>query len=663
MGMDGYVVNTTDDSNMKSSSNSLLAVSNGENGIIENDIFMKMLTRLEIDLAYSSEKLVNLDNYMTTIVSLEDNVLKELPKTDISEVEIEKALLFDLLFGYLHSEVTEIEHFLSVLRMKITGACQETHSWEEQRVESNALQQKVHSFGSSWKDLQEKVSEINQQLADLHRTLSVIQPNSLYSLEDESSEGSGDNFGQRRLVLEMLEKSLAMELGLKKQLLESKQREEDQKLKILLSNEVVSKMETFAEIALERLLEAEYSSDMFMRFSKEMMFRFQILQFNMQCSAQREGDLKSELKKKEHALAEVQRKYEKMRHSSQDKDTLEEKVKLLEKKLRNLESKLQEANDSYEASQEQLSVMEDAVESLREHVFMAESRAHSAETKLSDLTEENMELRDEVEFLKVGDGNEEKMGLLEKQVRDLEAQLQTARGASDMLYTAIWDMETLIEELKSKVSKAETRAENAEEQCLALAESNLELTKEISFWKSKSDKLDESLKEANRAKLAWGKDINNGAKLITEMVMQLASERERIQKQLSSLARENKILLQELRKMRKNSFKASNGYTEDDTKELGTTAISRPPSATEDLGETPTSATASNQEDEPLEQNTIDEGETAGSSTSDDAVTADFHSSVNKGKGKSKHLNKKLFIFAAIFVLGLSVLADRKSVV
>jgi len=49
--------------------------------------------------------------------------------------------------------------------------------------------------------------------------------------------------------------------------------------------------------------------------------------------------------------------------------------------------------------------------------------------------------------------------------------------------------------------------------------------------------------------------------------------------------------------MRKNSFKANQSDREDDTdtKELGSTDISRAASATEDLGETPTSATARNQ--------------------------------------------------------------------
>jgi len=177
MGMDVYTVNDREESNLKPSDTSQLAVSNGEDGIIETDVFTNMLTRLEIDLAYSSEKLVNLDHYMT-VVSLEDNRFREWSQSQISEEDIERDLISDLLFGYIDSEVTELEHGLSILQAKITSAHQKIYPCEGHTEEPNAFQQKkLHQFGNSWKDLQEKVSKMKQHLAQLHRTLSIIRPN------------------------------------------------------------------------------------------------------------------------------------------------------------------------------------------------------------------------------------------------------------------------------------------------------------------------------------------------------------------------------------------------------------------------------------------------------------------------------------------------------
>ncbi|KAJ8440917.1 hypothetical protein Cgig2_022773 [Carnegiea gigantea] len=788
--MDGQIVNGVCDNDSESRSILLSeGLSHGEN----LDILRELVTRLDIELAYSAEKLVNLDLF-TAIVSLGESELEELSagNNKISEAKIEKALVFDLSFGYLDSEVTELGNFLTVLRNKICDAKQNVYLCRQ----SDPLRGKLHALESSWKHLQEQLSEMKRQLANLRRTLSAA---GLANNEELEGLGSELQAAKRQIsILRMLEKSLASELEFEKQLVESKEREEalestllltnsilsnaeafleaaleklleaensshifmgiakemtfrlqilqlnlhcsvqreeqlkakllctnevlsnmkafsedalgklleaehsseifvsilremmshlqvlqlnlqcsvqreeqlksklscangvasemeaysevalerlleaehfsaifpavikemmshlqflqfnlqgavqrEQELKsrllltneatsnleafsedalerlleaqhsaeifkgiskqvmshleilqfnldfsvqreqelqskLSLTNEAVSNLEAFSELALERLLEAEHRAEIFMGIAKEMMSRLQILQFNLHCSVRRERDLESklqrsleQLKEKEMVLTKAENKCEEMKQSFEEKGTLlEKKVKALEEKLQSSESELQVMKASYEASQEQLSLMEDAVQSLREHVFMAESRAHLAEAKFSALTEENVELREEVGFLKGVDINGERISLLEKQVRDLEMQLQNARMSAEasteqqnMLYTAIWDMETLIEELKSKVSKAESRAESTEEQYLALAETNVELNEEISCLKAENEKLKESLKEANRKNVARVKEINNGAKLITEMVMQLAVERERIQKQ------------------------------------------------------------------------------------------------------------------------------------
>ncbi|KAL7091168.1 hypothetical protein ACP275_12G089300 [Erythranthe tilingii] len=51
-----------------------------------------------------------------------------------------------------------------------------------------------------------------------------------------------------------------------------------------------------------------------------------------------------------------------------------------------------------------------------------------------------------------------------------------------------------------------------------------------------------SLKESDIEKKSRAKEISIKSDLIMDMVMQLATERERIQKQLTSLAKENKLL-------------------------------------------------------------------------------------------------------------------------
>ncbi|KAH9606290.1 hypothetical protein KSS87_014958 [Heliosperma pusillum] len=664
MGMNAYNANDDDDGNSTSSSNYILETAeNGENGVEESGIVMEMLTVLDIDLAYSCEKLENLDVYMA-IISLGESQHGEMSM----DIEIEKALIFDLSLGYLESEVTELNHLLNVFRGVINDARKKLHSLGQKRETFIAFEGKLHDSECSLKRFQEQLSALQRRLA-IMCGIPYGQKNT-FLYEDATSEMSGSEFqtaGQQRLVLRMLDKSICGELDLENQLLDSKEREEDLKSKLSITNVVISDLELFGEVALEKLLEAEHSSEVYMGIAKDMMTRLQILQFNMHCSVQREGDLKSKL---ESVLIDNENKCAKLNQSFREKEKLEEKVKELEKKL-------QELNGSYEASQEEVSLMENTADSLREHVYMTEIRTQSAEQKITSLTEENMELRDELAFLKDGDDNIEKISLLEKQARNLEVQLQNANKSSEasleqqnMLYTAIWDMETLIEELRSKVSRGESRADNAEKQCLALAETNIKLSKEISNLKSDSEKLQERLKEANTVRVARVKDIYNGSKLISEVVMQLANERERIQKQQSGLAKENKILLEELRKMRKISLKVN----QDNVRSTVTncvvdvhdpdTGVSVKVSTVREIVETPTSTTASNQVDEPADENIEDEAETelkveaeVSSSCASDIAAQNVTNKETENKEMRSYVNRKCYTFAAILVIVLSILA------
>jgi hypothetical protein len=59
--------------------------------------------------------------------------------------------------------------------------------------------------------------------------------------------------------------------------------------------------------------------------------------------------------------------------------------------------------------------------------------------------------------------------------------LKLSQEKQSMLYSAIGDMENLIKDLKLKVSKAESRADRAEEKCIILSECNEELKVELNF--------------------------------------------------------------------------------------------------------------------------------------------------------------------------------------
>lgn len=352
---------------------------------------------------------------------------------------------------------------------------------------------------------------------------------------------------EQRRTLRMLEKSLERELDLEKKLTVLKQNEDDLKLKLRLTEQVALCMEEGAEVIWGRFLESENAAEVLMGISREMVSRLQIVNFNLNGSLQRERDFKlkidnciGQVNAKDITIENLNSSIKQLTAENAEVSSLRDRLKILEDKLKESESKLLKANELNEVSEERLKELECVVESQKEDIDIAEHKSENAEEKVAHLTETNLELHEELDFHKSSnESNAKKVSILEKQVRELEIQLQNAKASSEasqeqqnMLYSAIWDMETLIDELKQKVLKAESKTEHAEEQCIMLSETNLELNKEVEFLRSRVEGLETSLNQATIEKIASAKDINIKTSFIMDLVMQLAIERERVQKQV-----------------------------------------------------------------------------------------------------------------------------------
>ncbi|KAJ9163451.1 hypothetical protein P3X46_023118 [Hevea brasiliensis] len=533
---------------------------------------MEILTKADLDLAYSSEKLVHLHVLLVHLLAWDTDLeVMAMENSYISSVE--KALVFDLLSGFLDSELREMENFMDSIQADIVHARHKIFSCGHLTELVPIMEEKLHDSEESLNKSKERLAEVKMQSIKLQRAFPTFRPEDWK--ENESLEFSANSqlpnidanskwrtAEQKKHILRTLEKSLARELYLDKKLSGLRQNEEQLKLKLHYTEQVTFRMEEAAEVVWGRFLEAENAAEVLLGISKELVGQLQIVQFNLNGSLQREAELKSELQDcrrqldaKGTALRELESSISEHVTKSSEVPTLMEKLNSLEEQLKRSELCLKHANEFNEDIQEQLSEMENIVDSLKESVYEAETRAETAEAKVTQLTDTNLELTEEINFLKSsGDNNNKKVSLLEKQVRELESQLQHSKISSEvsqeqqnMLYSAIWDMETLIEDLKSKVSNAESKTESTEEQCIILSETNMELGREISFLRSRVKGLEASLDQANNSKAASAKEINLRTRLIMDTVRQLTRAREHIQNQLFSLTRENKILAEKLR--------------------------------------------------------------------------------------------------------------------
>ncbi|KAK8631179.1 hypothetical protein V6N13_079940 [Hibiscus sabdariffa] len=563
----------------------------------------EILTRVDLDLACTSEKLVNLSVLTMHVATREADFESFMSDKDNMQVEsMEKVVEFDLLSGILDSEVKELDKFMEGLETYIISSRETISSFKHLGGTLLKMEEKLVDYGKSLKQSRDQVSEIMVQAADFHRIISRLHGNDNGNAEDgvnisEADQSSSDNakikmktIEQQRHILRMLEKSLAREIDLEKRFAESRQTEEELKPRVLSLEQGMVSVEEEAMNVSERLFEAQNAAVVFMGISKELLGRLQHVQFDLNNSVHRETEMRLKLEETTEKLTVKESALRKLASSDtrlndflmaqvdtlkvklfdveqkfiladSEAFTMREKADSFDKQLKESEMNLFNANISLDESREQndilcsqLHALEDETNDLRERLFEAEKRADNAESKCKLLGEANMELNEELSLLKGQDVTSDKAELLEKLLNDSEIQLMNAVASAEasqekqnMLYSTIEDMENLIEDLKLKVSKTENRADSAEDKCIVLSETNAELSEELRFLRSRLGCLEASVNQAEEMKMETARDIGIRTKLIADLLMQLGFERERLHQQISRLAKENKILVVKLK--------------------------------------------------------------------------------------------------------------------
>ncbi|BAT83184.1 hypothetical protein VIGAN_04029800 [Vigna angularis var. angularis] len=553
--------------------------SSGEAAGDLGDDMVTMLDGLELNRACFSEKVANLNNFVMHLealgVELEGFVLDR-EDNDVDVGCVGKFLEFGLLCGVLGSEVVELDRFLDALHAEIADAGDRAASckpWQDNLLDSEQC----------LKQAEEQFSEIKKLSASFERTLSSykwggndnIEDVEITLEDDESLNVSSvitmHTTEQQRLVLRMLEKSLANEMDLEKNFFDSRKIEENLKQRMASLEQKLSLVEEEATDVWEKWLEADNTREILIGISKELLGRLQISQFNLNGLSQRESVLRAKLETPLEQLTErdvpsdkIEQLNGKLVLANSEVATLRDKVCSLEKQLKESESQLINVKASADAYQKQYTVLcsevretEGIILELKENISNAESQANTAEANCKLLSETNSELNRQIALLKDSGGKSDL--LLQHAVASAEASLEK----QNMLNSTIKDMEQVIKDLKSKVSKAESRADNAEEKFIILSESNTDLNEELRFLRSRLHCLEGSLHQVEETKVASAKDIGKQTKVFKSLVMQLAVERERLNKQLSSLASENKILVVKLKQTNKYPQEVSVALTTD----------------------------------------------------------------------------------------------------
>ena len=145
---------------------------NGE-VIVELGNAGEILTRLELDLACASEKIVNINVLMMQVATRENDFEAFVSEKELtSDDSLEKALEFDFLSGVLDSEVRELDGFMAFLQSGVVNARELLSSCSHVGETFREIEEKLRDSEQSFKQSQDQFSEIRMHSVNLQRTLS-----------------------------------------------------------------------------------------------------------------------------------------------------------------------------------------------------------------------------------------------------------------------------------------------------------------------------------------------------------------------------------------------------------------------------------------------------------------------------------------------------------
>lgn len=491
----------------------------------------EVLTQIELDLAYSSEKVSNLELLVLEVVDkASDYEILANSSEELLTESIEKAFQFNILSGFLNSELKEIESFMSSLQLVILAALKQFTESDENLGESlPKIEAKLHHAEECLRNSQEQVADIRKQ-SDKFEKLLAFGISTDEDLENVNcsllnSKWNLQSAEQQRHFLQSLEKSLAREMDLESKLSESRYNEKELKMKLQFAEQDAYCSEDLIDVLVERMLAAENTVELLFGKSKDYMRNLQNSQFGCNTSTAQEWDEKSNMKRTM------------VKQSAEESDPENSRI---------AKASVRESNNEQNISYLEENNMENIIMGLKENVVELQSRTEGAETRCAQLLKANAELNYEVGLLR---NNGTEKADMERKLKELDTQIEHAKASveaneeqKNILYTALNDMEHLIEDLKGKVSKAENRAEIVEAKCALLTDTNLELNEELSFLRGRLESLEASLHQADMAKVATAKDLGNRTRFIFELVKKLTLERSQLQLQMSALTKRNKIL-------------------------------------------------------------------------------------------------------------------------
>lgn len=275
----------------------------------------------------------------------------------------------------------------------------------------------------------------------------------------------------------------------------SRQKEQELQKVLLIAQDKISSPEEMEMNLTNRIFEVENLAEVFRGISKDAQEKIDTLEQDLKVASQREIQLGTRLKELEEKL------------SMQDKT-----IQLATTRGKELEQLLA-------------------------------SQANDAEINLQAAKENYARTDSEAKRLS------EKLNLLVACVKESDYQASQASVSSlavgvelQVLYGKLSEMKTVLQDLQGKLVAEKGRADIAEAGSVALAKQNSKLNDDLARLQVHMDTIQKRLDEVETEKQSTADLVSSTTKNIISLTEQLANERQRLHKKISSLVKENRDL-------------------------------------------------------------------------------------------------------------------------
>lgn len=132
------------------------------------------LTRIELDVAYSSEKLLNLEILMMLVADrANDFEAWKMEHGDILAESVKKFFEFDMLCEILCSEVKELQSFMFFLQTEIMETYENLFNGENLKATASKVGEKLLDAEKTVRKLQDSIADIQKQSLKFESTLAL----------------------------------------------------------------------------------------------------------------------------------------------------------------------------------------------------------------------------------------------------------------------------------------------------------------------------------------------------------------------------------------------------------------------------------------------------------------------------------------------------------